>query len=335
MPAVPEIQSTIAAVPPDAAGLSDDGRARFREIFCARAKPGGAGTDSSCDEWLWRLHDEPVAAGVDPVPDIRKDLRIFVVSGAFGDCRIEHMFPYETAIDSLVARGYRIEKVLVSGRSSAEANARQLEEVIRAAGVRPDEPVVLFGYSKGAVDSLRLLGDGTDASRQVVAVVSVAGPVFGSPLAEKADWWYRKVFAKSFGSFCDPGDAGVVTSLLPAERRQWLADHPLPPNVRYYSLAAFTTRENLSRALVPTWRMLADHDRRNDGQVLPADAYIPGSTLLGYVNADHWDVAVDLHKQLPWMSARPNRRVFPREALFEAILAYISESLGPGASAAH
>lgn len=337
LPTATELQATVAAVAPGSAGVVDDGRARFREIFCTLATQGSGGDSSSdCSEWLWPLQDEPPpAAGQVPIPSIRQDLRVFVVSGAFGDCRIEHMFPFESAIDGLVARGYRIEKVMVSGRSGAETNARQLATAIRAADVGPDEFIVLVGYSKGAVDSLQLLSDGVDASRQVVAMVSVAGPILGSPLAEKADWWYREVFAKSFGGFCDPGDAGVITSLLPEQRRRWLAEHPLPSNVHYYSLAAFTTGEYLSRALVPTWRMLAHYDTHNDGQVLARDAYVPGSTLLGYANADHWDVAIDIHQQLPWLSSRPSPREFPRAVLLEAILAYVSETLEPGAVATH
>lgn len=306
-----------------------DGRARFREIYCAEiARSRAGGSDAQCEDLLWRLQDEPSPAAMPAVPaTIRKDLRVFVVSGAFGDCRIEDMFPYGVEIDRLNAAGHHIVAVKVSGRSSAAANARQLADAIRAAEVPAGEPIVLVGYSKGAVDILQMLVDHPDVGREVAAVVSVAGPVYGSPLAEKADWWYREVFAKWFSDLCAPGDAGVISSLVPATRRQWMTENPLPPNVRYYSLAAFTTRDHLSRALRTTWRMLADLDRRNDGQVLPADAVIPGGTLLGYVNADHWDVAIALEKQLPLLSMRPVRREFPRGTLFDALLAYVGEAL--------
>ena len=46
--------------------------------------------------------------------------------------------------------------------------------------------------------------------------------------------------------------------------------------------------------------LLASTDTRNDGQVLIGDALIPGSTLLGYVNADHWDVAIAVERQMPY-----------------------------------
>lgn len=75
------------------------------------------------------------------------------------------------------------------------------------------------------------------------------------------------------------------------------------------------------------WRILADDDRRNDGQVLIEDAVIPGSTLLGYVNADHWDVAISIGLQMPHLSARKSPRQFPRPAPLDATLLYVSESL--------
>jgi len=33
-------------------------------------------------------------------------------------------------------------------------------------------------------------------------------------------------------------------------------------------------------------------DARNDSQVIFYDQFIPGSTLVGYLNADHWALAV-------------------------------------------
>src|SRR5512147_1959702 len=109
---------------------------------------------------------------------------------------------------------------MVSGRSSAEHNARQLAEAVRAAGIGAGDRIVLIGYSKGAVDILQFLSDFPELGQQVVAVVSVAGAIFGSPLASTADWWYRTLFAKSFSTRCDPGDGLVISSLLPETRRR-------------------------------------------------------------------------------------------------------------------
>ena len=119
----------------------------------------------------------------------------------------------------------------------------------------------------------------------------------------------------------------MLHSLRPATRQAWFESHALPERVAYFSLAAFTTEEHLSHGLKPSWRSLARYDERNDGQVLAGDAIIPGSTLLGYVNADHWDVAISLERQMPQLSRRDSARVLPRSELLLAALLYVSESL--------
>jgi hypothetical protein len=54
---------------------------------------------------------------------------------------------------------------------------------------------------------------------------------------------------------------------------------------------------------------------------------IPGATLLGYANADHWNVAVQVEASHPFAGARRDPRPFPREALLEAVLLYVGEAL--------
>jgi len=329
-PTASELRATVAAFPGRAPLPGEDGRARFREIFCSLAAPGGEppSGEMSCNSLLWRLADEPVPG--DPpasLPTLAARLHIFVVSGAFGDCRKLDTVPYGDGIERLAAQGVAIQAVMVSGRSGVVHNARQIADAVEAAHVPEGDHIVLIGYSKGALDIMQFLLDYPEFANQVAAVVSVAGPILGSPLASTADWWYRELFARSFSSTCDPGDGRVLESLLPDVRRQWLAEHPLPAQVRYFSLASFTTRKHLGRGLRMTWAMLADDDIRNDGQVLVEDAVIPGSVLLGYANADHWDVAISIDKQMPYLSARPSARHFPRNTLLDAMLLYVSESL--------
>ena len=66
---------------------------------------------------------------------------------------------------------------------------------------------------------------------------------------------------------------------------------------------------------------------RNDGQLLFHDQIIPGSTLLGYVNADHWAVALALEEEWPILAGHGGAP-FPREVLFEALVLYVAEQLG-------
>ncbi len=330
MPDSHELRATAAPYPGESLPGPRDGRARYRQIFCEMAAPSAdsIASASACDEVLWRLQDErATATGAPALPALAKHLQIFVVSGAFSDCREPATVPFEDAIARLSAQGVRIRPVMVSGRSSAARNARQIADAITGAAIAEADRVVLVGYSKGAVDALQYLVDFPEQARQVAAVLSVAGAIQGSPLAEQGDWWYRTFLEHAFAGTCDPGDGQVLHSLLPSVRKAWLADHPLPHHVAYYSLAAFTTREHISQGLIPTWHALARHDRRNDGQLVAGDAIIPGSTVLGYVNADHWDLAIALEQQMPQLSARTSTRHLPRTELLEAALLYISEQL--------
>jgi hypothetical protein len=328
-----ELSATVAPYPGGPPPAALDGRARYRQIYCTLVDPRNATTPaaSGCDDLIWRLRDE-AAPAQNPagLPALAVGLRVFVVGGAFSDCRKPGTVPFEEAITQLAAQGLRITPVRVSGRSGAAHNASQIADALRSAGLGPDDRVVLVGYSKGTVDILEFLAAFPQDARPVAAVVSVAGAVQGSPLADDGDWWYRTFLAQAFPGTCDPGDGQVLHSLRPATRQAWLESNELPERIAYFSLAAFTTEEHLSHGLKPTWRRLARYDRRNDGQVVAADAIVPGSTLLGYVNADHWDVAIALERQMPQFSRRDSGRVLPRSELLLAALLYVSESLAVG-----
>jgi hypothetical protein len=89
-------------------------------------------------------------------------------------------------------------------------------------------------------------------------------------------------------------------------------------------VAAFSTRDRVARAPLQSWKTLLGESRRNDGQLLPQDALIPGSTLLGYLNADHWAVVMELEEDLGFFAARRDRTPFPHEAL----IWQVSDDLG-------
>jgi pimeloyl-ACP methyl ester carboxylesterase len=329
------LASPIAIRSLDQAPDWQDGRARFREIFCStmrrdgRVLPG----ETDCDQWLWRLPDEP-APVKDSVADFSSaspaGLRVVLIAGAFAECVGDEALPFSAGAARLRANGGRVETILVSGRSGSTHNARQIADVLAREPIPANENLVLIGYSKGALDALHFLVDFPEQAGQVVALVSVAGPVFGSLIARKFESTYAALLAKIPSEKCPPGDGEVLSSLQPDAVRSWLQSNTLPPAVRYYSLAAFTTREHIARALVPPWKILNDTDPRNDGQVIAADAVIPGSTLLGFANADHWGIAMTMETAHSVISARPDPTPFPLEQLFGAILQIVTEDIRQG-----
>jgi dienelactone hydrolase len=319
-----------ASLPLEAA-VATDGRARFRSIFCSvLARTATTDATRDCNDWLWLLPDEPVVAP-QPEPPPPRRLQAYLVTGAFSECLGEEARPFRQAAAALSSRGYRIATIDVSGRSGTEFNAAQIKAALAAEPPPADTRVLLIGYSKGANDILEFLVRYPESASQVAAVVSVAGPVYGTPLADLARGTYKAVVDGVMRGKCGPGDGEVVDSLSPTVRTAWMADHPLPPEPRYFSLASFTTRDRVAVALLPTWKWLVRREPRSDGQLMARDMLIPGATLLGYPWTDHWSVALDVETLHPRLGARRDPVPYPREALLEATLLQVGESLAAAA----
>ena len=143
-------------------------------------------------------------------------------------------------------------------------------------------------------------------------------------MADEFEGLYGYLFSHLPSHHCPPGDGDVVHSLRTDVRDAWLLDNELPAFVDYYSIAAFTTRDRVARSLVVSWETLLKYERRNDGQLLAHDALIPGSTLLGYLDADHWAVALDIEEESPLLAHREEEAQFPHRALLYAILRQVA-----------
>ena len=311
-----------------------DGRAAFRSAFCSMLRAEGVAPpgDPTCDRWLWRLSDEPAGGPDRLVPQASPEhLDVLLVTGAFSECVGEASRPFSAGAARLRTAGANVRTIVVGGRSGTGHNARQIAEALEASPIDGKRKVILIGYSKGGLDILRFLVDFPDLAARVDAVVGVASPLFGTPLADLAEPAYAALVAKLPYEECPPGDGEVMSSLTPEAATQWLEANPLPVGVRFYSLAAFTTREHVARALLPFWKQLGGVDARNDGQVVATDAAIPGSTLLGYANADHWGVAQTIETEHPVLAARQDPELFPLEQLFVAVVAFIGDDLAQNA----
>jgi len=315
---------------PSSLAKIEDGRDRFREIFCAVQKDHGAELpyDRPCEEVILRLEGELEPRGNPAwLGPSKLKLRVLIVSGLFSDC-VKFSSAYSYARAHLERYGYKVENLPVSGRSSSTHNALEIRNALLGMELLPEERIVLVGYSKGAPDILEAVVAYPEIRQRIAAVVSVAGSVNGSPMIELINKPLQELLKTIPLPHCPPGVGDPFESLKRSTRLQWLSRNRLPVSIKYFSLVAFAGREDISTILRPSYDRLALIDPRNDSQVIFYDAIIPGSTLLGFVKADHYAVAMPLSQDAPLLSAvLINKNAFPREVLLEAILRTVEENL--------
>jgi hypothetical protein len=217
----------------------------------------------------------------------------------------------------------------VDALSSSANNARQIRDAVLAMPAEGESPrLVLIGYSKGTPDILEAVAAYPELRARLAAVVSVAGAVGGSPLANDAEQYQADLLRHFPDATCKSGDGGAVESLRSATRQAWLAQNKLPRDLRYYSLVTFPQPDRISSILRSSYDKLARIDPRNDSQVMFYDQIVPGSTLMGFLNADHWAIALPINRTHTTIASMfVTQGDYPREALLEAVLRFVEEDL--------
>ncbi len=320
----------VTLVPINYAGIKDE-RARFREIYCAIQQDHGwrFPDDRPCDKALHRLADEP-----DPserpvyLGNTRLSMRLVIIPGFMEECISDFIQPFLDARPHVESLGFKTDIIKVSGLRGITNNAAQIRDAIEQMPIIPGEKLVFIAYSKGAADILEALSRYPDLSLRTSAVVTLAGVVSGTPVVDGIPEVLKKLVDFIFIGKCQPGKGQAIENLSRKERLSWLSLNKLPPSVRFYSLAAFTDRDSISPILRTSYDKLSLVDPRNDSQVIFYDALVPGGTLLGYLNADHWAVALPFNREHPALTRLfISQNSFPREVLLEAIARMIEESL--------
>lgn len=307
-----------------------DQRGRFREIFCEilEVRKGDIKHYRPCDEALAQVGPWPAGTGkqVDLGPAKRR-LKVIFVPGVGWGCFTTWLSPEEAIPKHLKLFDYEMVTVDVNGLSGSAYNAGLIRDTIMGMPLLDSGPeLVLMGYSKGAVDTLTALSNYPEIIDRVAAVVTVAGAVGGSPLANDTDEEQLSLLQHLPGVTCKQEAGSALQDLRPVTRMAWLANNPLPDGIPFYSVITYPDPANISSAMRSSYRKLSRVDARNDGQLIFYDQFVPGSTLLAYLNADHWAVA-PISRNLGVADLLLDKTDYPRSVLLEALLRYLEEDL--------
>ena len=298
-----------------------DLRANYRAAVCARL--GSAG--SACEDLLLRLSDEGPESAPSAVGGLADRYRIAFVPGFFAECLARIGEPFSDVRGSLIAEGFAVEYVNVPGRGTVAANARRLAGHFAAANQDP-RPYIVFAHSKGLADMLEFLVRYPQSAAGIAAVVGVAGAANGSPLAEDVEALYRQWAAPLPLPECEAGSGEEIRDLRRDVRLDWWRQHGRSLNLPLFSLVAAPRPDRVSAASRISYERLAMVDPRNDGKLLWSDQIAPRSHLLGYVNADHYAVAIPLSQSLPVLSFAFRDEV-PRATLVRAAIDVVAATL--------
>lgn len=291
-----------------------DLRGAYRAALCSRQDMAG----DACAAALRTYPGEVPAPR--PEPAVASRYRLLFVPGFLASC-FPRVRTFADVVEAARSAGFAAEIVPAAGRNGIDANAR----IVAAAVERvPDDGkrLVLIGHSKGANDILQMLATRPDLAPRVSAVLTIAGALQGSAVADDLHFLYPYTFGAIPFPACETGDGDAVLDLQTAMRGQWWKASASKVSTPLYSIVAVPALDRLSPGVVPTFALLSRFTTDNDGLLRAADQVAPASRVLGVVNADHLGVAIP-HPGWLWVLVF-NATPFPRSQMVLAAIDVIA-----------
>jgi hypothetical protein len=307
---------------PTEAGIVDL-RARYRAALCRRLPP----KSPRCDDVLLRLPGESDAPSESAAaPEALRRYRLAFIPGLFSECLQAIARPFADVIPDLTRAGADARYFSVAGRGSTATNSARLETEIASL---PDDglPLIVFAYSKGLPDLLELVVRRPESAARIAAIVSLAGAANGSLLADRYVTTYRRWLSGLPLVSCGSGTGDEMGDMRRDVRLEWWRQHRAAISIPIFLLVTTPRRDHVSPTLSPTYRELARTEPRNDGMLFWYDQLVSGASLLGYVNADHWSVAMPLSQELRAVDFLFYDDAVPRTLLVEAAIEVVDEVL--------
>ncbi len=302
----------------------------FGDVFCSvlKQKNPGGGAWGPCSRYIDSPGKEDAKLG-----PLSTKYRVLIVPGILSSC-VSNSPAFQEGQGALKQQGMDVELLQVPNDSS-ESNAKMIAQYVRDHAKDDARKYILVGYSKGTPDIQVALAQEAGLAEHVAAFVTVAGASGGSPVADLmpqiAEKYMRTVPIQS----CQGDLSTGFKSLQREARRAFLAAHP-STGVPTYSLIAKSDQTTTSKSLLQSWQALSTYGVAEDGQLLKDDAIVPGAKYLGAALADHFAIALPFDKSTDSaIRAGMDKAVYPRAALLEALVRYVTDDLGgQGASSA-
>jgi hypothetical protein len=302
---------------------------RFADLFCSVLKQNNpdAGEWGTCDQYIDGAGRTDLKLAAVPTT-----YRVVIVPGLMSSCFADSPAFLEGQKSLKENYGLSVELLSVPNDAS-EDNAKIIAKALREWAQADPRKFILVGYSKGAPDLQVALAKELDLAALAAAIVSVAGAVGGSPIADALPQMAERYVSLYQLKGCQGDLAAGFRSLKTETRHAFLASYPRTP-VPAYSVVAKADKTRISKSLLQTWQLLTAFGAVQDGQLLLEDAIYPDAKYLGAVLADHFAIALPFDKSNAGaIRAGMDKNKFPRAALLEAIVRFVTNDLESSAQA--